>query len=78
MKTAHVVVVPAGVNVLDFGSAARTYWTLKYVGVKAISILDGGVAAWRQAGSAARERTKDAVAEDFHSGGRQEYLGRGE
>jgi thiosulfate/3-mercaptopyruvate sulfurtransferase len=46
----HVVVVPAGVNVLDFGSAARTYWTLKYVGVKDISILDGGVAAWRQAG----------------------------
>lgn len=46
----HVVVVPAGVNVLDFGSAARTYWTLKYAGVRDISILDGGVAAWRQAG----------------------------
>jgi thiosulfate/3-mercaptopyruvate sulfurtransferase len=45
-----VVVVPAGVNVLDFGSAARTYWTLKYAGVKDVSILDGGVAAWRQAG----------------------------
>lgn len=46
----HVVVVPAGVNVLDFGSAARAYWTLKYVGVKNVSILDGGIAAWRQAG----------------------------
>jgi len=45
----HVVVVPAGVNVLDFGSAARTYWTLKYVGVKDVSILDGGITAWRQA-----------------------------
>ena len=45
----HVVVVPAGVNVLDFGSAARTYWTLKYAGVKDVSILDGGIAAWRQA-----------------------------
>ena len=32
-ETSHVVVVPAGVNVLDFGSAARTYWTLKYAGV---------------------------------------------
>src|SRR5262245_40588607 len=30
-EDSHVVVVPAGVNVLDFGSAARTYWTLKYV-----------------------------------------------
>ncbi|MGB6997668.1 MAG: rhodanese-like domain-containing protein, partial [Pseudolabrys sp.] len=33
-EDSHVVVVPAGVNVLDFGSAARTYWTLKYAGVK--------------------------------------------
>src|SRR4249920_2473626 len=49
-EDSHVVVVPAGVNVLDFGSAARTYWTLKYAGVKDVSILDGGVAAWRQAG----------------------------
>jgi thiosulfate/3-mercaptopyruvate sulfurtransferase len=49
-EDSHVVVVPAGVNVLDFGSAARTYWTLKYVGVKDVSILDGGIAAWRQAG----------------------------
>jgi thiosulfate/3-mercaptopyruvate sulfurtransferase len=46
----HVVVVPAGVHVLDFGSAARTYWTLKYAGVKNVSILDGGVAAWKAAG----------------------------
>ncbi len=46
----HVVVVPAGVNVLDFGSAARTYWTLKYVGIANVSILDGGLAAWKQAG----------------------------
>jgi thiosulfate/3-mercaptopyruvate sulfurtransferase len=45
----HVVVVPAGVNVLDFGSAARTHWTLKYVGVSKVSILDGGIAAWKQA-----------------------------
>ncbi len=46
----HVVVVPAGVNFTDFGSAARTYWTLKVVGLKNVSILDGGVAAWRAAG----------------------------
>ncbi len=46
----QVVVVPAGVNVLDFGSAARTYWTLKYAGVRNLSILDGGVAAWTKAG----------------------------
>jgi len=30
----------------DFGSAARTYWTLKVAGVSKVSILDGGYAAW--------------------------------
>jgi thiosulfate/3-mercaptopyruvate sulfurtransferase len=48
-ENSHVVVVPAGVNVLDFGSAARTYWTLKYAGVGNVSILDGGLAAWKSA-----------------------------
>jgi thiosulfate/3-mercaptopyruvate sulfurtransferase len=51
-ETSHVVVVPAGVNVLEFGSAARTYWTLKYSGVANVSILDGGLAAWKAAGYA--------------------------
>ena len=49
-ETTRVVVVPAGVNFTDFGSAARTYWTLKVVGVTNVSILDGGVAAWKAAG----------------------------
>ena len=49
-EDSHVVVVPAGVSYTDFGSAARTYWTLKVVGLKNVSILDGGVAAWRAAG----------------------------
>ena len=47
-EESQVVVVPAGVSVLDFGSATRTYWTLKLVGVKNVSILDGGMAAWAQ------------------------------
>ena len=49
-ENSHVVLVPAGVNVLDFGAAARTYWTLKYAGVAKVSILDGGLAAWKAAG----------------------------
>jgi len=64
-EDSHVVVVPAGVNVLDFGSAARTYWTLKYAGVKDVSILDGGVAAWRQAGLPTESGTKAAVPKIF-------------
>ena len=45
-EDSHVVVVPAGVHALDFGSAARVYWTLKATGVAKVSILDGGFAAW--------------------------------
>ena len=49
-EKSHVVVVPAGVHVTDFGSAARVYWTLKVAGVPDVSILDGGFAAWKAAG----------------------------
>lgn len=42
-----VVVVPAGVHATDFGSAARVYWTLKYLGHEKVAILDGGFAAWK-------------------------------
>lgn len=45
----HVVIVPAGVHASDFGAAARVYWTLKIAGHPAISILDGGFAAWQAA-----------------------------
>jgi thiosulfate/3-mercaptopyruvate sulfurtransferase len=45
----QVVVVPAGESVLDFGAGARVYWTLKYSGVKDISLLDGGFKAWKDA-----------------------------
>lgn len=45
----QVVVVPAGENVQDFGAGARVFWTLKYSGVKEISLLDGGFKAWKDA-----------------------------
>jgi thiosulfate/3-mercaptopyruvate sulfurtransferase len=48
-EDSHVVVVPAGVSATDFGSAARIYWTLKVAGHPAVSILDGGFAAWQAA-----------------------------
>jgi thiosulfate/3-mercaptopyruvate sulfurtransferase len=49
-EDSHVVVVPAGVHASDFAQATRTYWTLKVSGLKQISILDGGFAAWIAAG----------------------------
>lgn len=42
----HAVVVSSGSDQTDFGSAARVYWTLKVLGLKELSILNGGVKAW--------------------------------
>jgi thiosulfate/3-mercaptopyruvate sulfurtransferase len=49
-RTTPVVVVYEGKDSTDFGSAARVYWTLKAAGVSTISVLNGGMTAWRAAG----------------------------
>ena len=45
-----VLVTYQGKGTLDFGSAARVYWTLKSAGVTRIAILNGGIQAWTAAG----------------------------
>lgn len=45
----HAVVVSSGANATDFGAAARVYWTLKVLGLKELSLLNGGVKAWADA-----------------------------
>lgn len=46
----HAVIVYAGTDATDFGSAARVYWTLKSLGMQQLSILNGGLKAWQAAG----------------------------
>lgn len=46
----HAVVVSSGADSTDFGASARVYWTLKYLGLNDLSILNGGVKAWVAAG----------------------------
>lgn len=46
----HVVIVPAGENASDFGSATRIYWTFKVLGHDEVSILEGGHKGWTAAG----------------------------
>lgn len=43
----------------DFGAPARVYWTLQWLGVEHLAILDGGQAAWTAAGLGV---SRDAVA----------------
>ena len=42
----NVIIVHGGTNATDFGSAARVYWTFKYLGHDAVSVLDGGYRHW--------------------------------
>ncbi len=54
-----LVVTYAGASISDFGAAARVYWTLKSLGFEDMAILNGGLAAWTEAGLAL---STDAVA----------------
>ena len=45
----HAVVVSNGVDATDFGAMARVYWTLKSLGLKELSIVNGGMHAWEMA-----------------------------
>lgn len=53
----HVVIIPWGTDSSEFGGATRVYWTFKYLGHDAVSILDGG---WRQYDAAGGERVAEA------------------
>jgi thiosulfate/3-mercaptopyruvate sulfurtransferase len=46
----YVVIVGAGTSAGDFSAVARVYWTLKIAAHPELSVLDGGMAAWHQAG----------------------------
>ncbi|WP_372840000.1 sulfurtransferase [Phaeovulum sp.] len=57
--TSLVVIVSAGSGAVDFGGAARVYWSFKYAGHDEVAILDGGWAAW--VADALRPVSTDAV-----------------
>ena len=46
----HAVVISSGADATDFGATARVYWTLKSLGLKELSIVNGGMKAWQAAG----------------------------
>ena len=45
----HAVVVSHCKDTTDFGAMARVYWTLKSLGLKELSILNGGLKEWEAA-----------------------------
>ncbi|MFC4235072.1 sulfurtransferase [Thalassospira xianhensis] len=70
----QVVVVPAGQNSSDFGSATRVYWTFKVLGHDAVTILDGGQRAWEAAGKPVSSEAVAPQAVAFNANFRPELL----
>jgi thiosulfate/3-mercaptopyruvate sulfurtransferase len=54
----HVVIVPWGTDSTEFSGATWVYWTFKYLGHDAVSVLDGG---WRQYDAAGGPRSATAA-----------------
>ncbi len=61
----HAVVVSSGADATDFGASARVYWTLKVLGMKELSILNGGVKAWADAKLAQNDKVPTITASSF-------------
>ncbi|WP_299818763.1 rhodanese-like domain-containing protein [uncultured Jannaschia sp.] len=61
----HVVITYQGSDVTDFGAAARVYWTLKSSGFEDLSILNGGVNAWIEAGYELSNASTEVEASDI-------------
>ncbi len=68
-----VVLVYGGVGATDFGSAARVYWTFKYLGHDRVAILDGGWRRWREAGLPVETGFREPVPVRFEARPRPEY-----
>lgn len=61
----HAVVVSSGADTTDFGASARVYWTLKVLGLHELSVLNGGVKAWAQAGLAQDKQPVKVAASSY-------------
>jgi len=60
-----IVILSEGKTDTDFGSAARVYWTLKSTGFTDLSILNGGLAAWKAEGLPISTETESAFPSDL-------------
>ena len=61
----HAVVVSTGDDATDFGAMARVYWTLKVLGVKELSIVNGGMKTWVADGQPVNQEVPSVAASHY-------------
>lgn len=60
-----IVVYSSGANETDFGAAARVYWTLKYLGLTDLTLLNGGFKQWQQTLQSVEVGVNQPLASDY-------------
>lgn len=63
--TAHAVVVSTGADATDFGAMARVYWSLKVLGLKELSIVNGGMKTWVAEGKPVTQDVPQVAASNY-------------
>jgi len=61
----YAVIVSSGSDATDFGASARVYWTLKVLGLKELSVLNGGVKGWTSSGLPQNNQAVRVAASSF-------------
>ena len=70
----HVILVPYGRDETDVGVATRIYWSFKVLGHDEVSVLDGGMRAYRRSGGAVESGVVAARPARFVAAIRDEML----
>ncbi len=69
----HVLIVATGQGAGDLAAAARVYWTFKVLGHDAVSVLDGGLVAYADAGGKLTADVTRRAAKTFTADLRPEF-----
>jgi thiosulfate/3-mercaptopyruvate sulfurtransferase len=70
----HVLIVATGRGAGDLAAAARVYWTFKVLGHDAVSVLDGGLVAYADAGGRLTAAATQRPATTFTANPRPELV----
>ncbi len=70
----HVVLVATGRNAGDLAAAARVFWSFKVLGHDAVSVLDGGLVAYADAGGRLARGPETRPATTFRAAVRPELV----
>ncbi len=70
----QVVIIPVGRRALDMATATRVYWTFKVLGHDNVSILNGGMTAYKKSGGPLEKGATKIAAKSFKGNLRTDML----